>query len=420
MDGPSTPEEMTPHVVAASPHAGIGFREFVGMIAAMMAMMALGIDTMLPALPAIGHSLGVADESERQWIINSFVLGFGIATIFYGPISDRFGRKPLMLGGMVGYAICCVLITVAPSFGLLLTLRVLQGAAIASTRVVATSMVRDCYGGRQMARVMSLAMMIFLAVPVLAPSIGQVIMWVLPWQGLFATLAVFATVVFIWVWLRLPETLHPDFRRPIRLRTVFAGLRMALTNRQACGYMIVQGVLQGALLGFISSIEQVFADVFHAPRLMPPVFAVIAGAMGVAALLNSRFVERLGTRRLGHAAVVGLTVTQIIHLLVALAGHETIWSFGFFQATALFCVGLSAGNFSAIAMEPLAPLAGTAASVQAFVMMVLGSLIGVAIGQQFDGTTVPVAAGFAVSGAVAILIILFTERGRMFHPQMGA
>lgn len=420
MDIATSNAGMAPHVEAAGPHSGIGFREFVAMVAVMMALMALGIDTMLPALPQIGHSLGVADENERQWIINSFVLGFGVANIVYGPISDRFGRKPLMLGGMIGYAICCILITVAPSFAVLLTLRALQGASIAATRVVSMSMVRDCYGGRQMARVMSLAMMIFLAVPILAPSIGQVIMWVLPWQGLFATLAVAAAIAFVWIGLRLPETLHPDFRRPIRLGTVLAGLRTALTTRQACGYMIAQGVMQGALLGFISSIEQVFADVFHAPGLMPPVFALIAGAMGIASLLNSRFVERLGTRRIGHSAIVGLTVAQIAHLLVALAGYETIWTFGIFQAVAFFCFGLSMGNFSALAMEPLAALAGTAASVQGFVMMIAGSMIGVLIGQRFDGTTVPLVAGFAITGTIAILIILFTERGRMFQPHMGA
>ncbi|HEY0269655.1 MAG TPA: multidrug effflux MFS transporter [Sphingomonas sp.] len=420
MDGSTPIAQMAPHVATPDRHAGMGFREFVGMIAAMNAMMALGIDMMLPALPAIGHSMGVADENALQWIVTSYVLGFGVAMILYGPISDRYGRKPLMMGGMVGYAICCIGITMAPSFAVLLALRVLQGAAVASVRVVATSMVRDCYAGRQMARVMSLAMMIFLAVPVLAPSIGQVIMFVFPWQGLFATLAGFAAIVFLWVGLRLPETLHPDFRRPIEIATIWAGLRAALTDRQACGYMIVQTIIQGALLGFIASIQEVFALIFHAPRLMPPVFALIAGSMGAASLLNSRLVEVLGTRRIGHAAIVGLAVSQSLHLLIALAGLETIWTFGLFQAMAMFCFGLTMGNFSAIAMEPLASFAGTAASVQGFVMMVGGSLIGTAIGQSFDGTTVPMAAGFAIAGILAIVVILVTERGRMFHPQMGA
>ncbi len=418
MDDVSTANALKPEV-QPGPHAGIGFREFVAMLAAMTSMMALGIDTMLPALPAIGHSLGVADENERQWIITSFVLGFGAATIVYGPLSDRYGRKRLMLGGIAGYAACCVGIVFAPSFAVLLTLRVLQGASIAATRVVATSMVRDCYGGRQMARVMSLSTMIFLAVPILAPSLGQVIMLVFPWRGLFIALAVFAVAVFAWIGLRLPETLHPEYRRPIRATTVWRGMVTALTTRQACGYMSVQALLQGALLGFISSIEQVFADVFHAARLMPPIFALIAGAMGVASLINSRLVERLGTRRLGHAALVGMTLAACLHVLIVLAGGETIWTFGIFQAIILFCFGLSMGNFAAMAMEPLASLAGTGASVQSFTMMVGGSIIGTLIGQQFNGTTLPVTAGFAITGILAILVILVTERGRMFAPQMG-
>jgi DHA1 family bicyclomycin/chloramphenicol resistance-like MFS transporter len=410
---------MAPHIAAAGPHAGIGFREFVSIVAAMMALMALGIDMMLPALPAIGRSLGIASENERQWVVNAYVLGFGVATLFYGPISDRFGRKPLIMAGCIGYALCSLGIAFAPSFAVLLALRVLHGGAVAAVRVVATSMVRDCYAGRQMARVMSLAMIIFLGVPILAPSIGQVIMWVFPWQGLFATLAVFGGVVLCWVGLRLPETLHPEYRRPIRIATVLAGARLVLTDRQALGYTLPMALMQGAMLGFISSIEQVFADIFHAPKLMPPVFALIAGSMGVASLINSRLVERLGTRRLSHGAIIGMMVAQLLHLGIALSGGETIWTFGLCQAAAMFCFGLSMGNFSAIAMEPLAAVAGTAASVQGFIQMVGGSIVGALIGQAFDGTTVPLAAGFAVAATLSIAIILFTERGRLFHPQMG-
>jgi len=420
MDRTPSLESMTLGIAAAGPRGNVGFREFVAMVAAMMALMGLGIDMMLPALPQIGSSLGVTVENDRQWIITSFVLGFGVAMIIYGPLSDRFGRKGLILGGMAGYVACCIGIVFAPNFAALLVLRALQGASIAATRVVATSMVRDCYGGRQMARVMSLAMMIFLAVPILAPSIGQGIMLVFPWQGLFLALAAFGTFVFVWVALRLPETLHPEYRRGIAFMNVLSGMRTALGNRQASGYMIVQALLQGAMLGFISSIAQVFDKVFHALKLMPLVFGLTAASMGIAALLNSRFVERLGTRRLGHSAIVGMTATQIVHVLLLIGGVETIWTFALFQSIAMFCFGLTMGNFSAIAMEPLAALAGTAASVQGFVSMVAGSLIGAVIGQQFDGTTLPVTAGFVATGSISILVILFTERGRMFHRQIAA
>jgi MFS transporter, DHA1 family, multidrug resistance protein len=264
MDGATTIEGMAPHFAAQTAHAGIGFREFVALAAAMMAMNALAIDTMLPALPQIGESLGVSEENRRQLIVTAYLIGFGLAQIVYGPLSDRFGRRKMLLGGMGAFALFSLGTALAPSFPALLLCRVLQGVAIASTRVVTVSMIRDCYGGRQMARVMSLVFIVFLAVPVLAPSIGQLIMLVFPWRGLFAALATYGVLVFVWALLRLPETLHPEYRRPIDIATILSGLRLSLMSRQAVGYMLAQMVISGALFGFINSIEQVFADIFHA------------------------------------------------------------------------------------------------------------------------------------------------------------
>jgi len=420
MNGQTPDMQMSPRVAAAGPHAGIGFREFVLLVAAMMAMMALAIDTMLPALPAIGGSLGVMDENERQWIVTAYLLGFGVAQLVYGPLSDRLGRRPLLLGGMVGYILCSLGVALSPSFAMLLAFRALQGVAIAATRVVTISVVRDCYGGRQMARVMSLALIVFLAVPVLAPSIGQIIMLVFPWRGLFGALAVYGVLVFAWTALRLPETLHPEYRRAIDPRTVLRAAAAALRSRQACGYMLAQVALQGALFGFINSVQQIFADVFHAPKLMPAVFAGIAGMMAISSLANARFVERFGTRRLSHGALIGFIAIECIHLGIALAGHETIASFAVCQGLAMLAYGLTMGNFGAMAMEPVAEIAGTAASVQGFFTMVGGALIGFWIGQSFDGSAVPMVLGFALSGVAAIGIVLVTEGGKLFVPRMGA
>lgn len=418
MDHASDSAHMAPHV-PAGPHAGMGFREFVGLTAAMMAVVGLAIDTMLPALPAIGGSLGVADENRRQLIVTVFLLGFGIAQLAYGPISDRIGRRPILLGGAACYAAASLFAALAPSFALLLFARLLQGIAVAAVRVVTVSVVRDCYGGRQMARVMSLAFMVFLAVPVLAPSIGQVIMLFVPWRGLFGALTIYALLLLLWIAMRLPETLHPEFRRPIDVRSVSAAIRRSLTARQGIGYTLAQTAMSGALYGFINSVEQIFADCFHAPKLMPAVFAGIAGMMAIASLTNSRVVERLGTRRVSHSALLGFVAIELVHIAIALAHRETIVSFAICQGIAMFCFGLSMANFGAMAMEPLADVAGTAASVQGFVTVVAGALIGYAIGQSFDGTTVPMTAGFAVSGVLALAIILVTEGGRLFRPRMG-
>jgi DHA1 family bicyclomycin/chloramphenicol resistance-like MFS transporter len=419
MDGPTPDARMTPHVVAAGPHAGIGFHEFVALIAAMMAVVGLAIDTMLPALPAIGSALGVADENRRQLIVTAFLLGFGVAQLIYGSISDRIGRKPVLLGGAAAYALTSFFAAVAPSFTALLIARLLQGIAVAAVRVVTVSVVRDCYGGRQMARVMSLAFMVFLAVPVLAPSIGQLLMLMMPWRGLFAALTVYAVLLLAWIGWRLPETLHPEYRRPIDPASVVASIVRSLSARQAVGYMLAQTAMTGALYGFINSVEQIFADAFHAPKLMPLVFAGIAGMMAIAALTNSRVVERLGTRRVSHTALLGFVAIEIVHIVIAFTGHETILTFSVCQGIAMFCFGLSMSNFGAMAMEPLADVAGTAASVQGFVTVVFGSLIGYGIGQHFDGTTVPMTAGFALAGVLALIIILITEGGRLFRPRMG-
>jgi DHA1 family bicyclomycin/chloramphenicol resistance-like MFS transporter len=419
MDGSAHNGGMAPHIARAGPHDGMSFREFVAMMAAMMAMNALAIDTMLPALPQIGGSLGITDENQRQWIVTAFLLGFGGANILYGPISDRFGRRPILIGGMACYALFSFGVAISSSFAMLLAFRVLQGVAVAATRVVTISTVRDCYGGRQMARVMSLVFMVFLAVPVLAPSIGQVIMLVFPWRGLFGGLAIYGVVVCVWMGLRLPETLHPEYRRPISFASISAALRRSLTARQATGYMLAQTVISGALFGFINSVEQIFADVFHAPKLMPAVFAGIAGMMAIASLLNSRVVERLGTRRVSHSALLGFVAIEVIHLAIAVAGLETIVTFALCQAIAMFCFGLSVSNFGAMAMEPLADVAGTAASLQGFVTTIGGALIGFWIGQHFDGTTIPMTAGFALAGVVGLVIVFVTEGGRLFRPRMG-
>lgn len=415
----TTPDARMAPPVAAGPHAGIGFREFVVLVAAMMAMNALAIDTMLPALPQIGGSLGVTDENQRQWIVTAYLLGFGGANIVYGPLSDRFGRRPILLSGMACYALFSFGTAIAPTFALLLVCRVLQGVAVAATRTVTVSVVRDCYGGRQMARVMSLALMVFLIVPVLAPSLGQLLMLIVPWRGLFAVLCLYGIGVVIWAGLRLPETLHPEYRRPIALRTIAAGVRRTFTDRQAVGYMLTQAVITGALFGFINSVQQIFSDSFHAPKLMPAVFASIASMMAFASLINSRLVERLGTRRLSHGALLGFIAFELVHLAIALTGHETIRTFALCQAAAMFCFGLSMGNFGAMAMEPLASVAGIAASMQGFVTTAGGALIGFWIGQHFDGTTVPMTVGFVLAGVSALVIVLVTEGGRLFRPRMG-
>lgn len=402
--------------LARDPQADIGFGEFVAMMAALMAMIALSIDAMLPALPAIGDSLAVANHNDRQWVIAAFMLGFGAAQIVHGPLSDRYGRRPVLLTSLIVGAVLNVIAAFSASFELLIVARVACGMAVASSRVLVISIVRDRYVGRQMARVMSLTFIVFMAAPILAPAIGQIILLFAPWRWIFAMLAVAGVAVFVWALLRLPETLAPENRVPLTVSGLAKGWWFTLTDRSSLGYLFAMTMLQGALFGFINSVQQIFFDVFERPALLTPVFAAVAATMAVASYFNSRIVVRMGTRFISHWALLGFIGFAAIHFAIALADAETIWSFAVLQAAMMGCFGLATSNFGAMAMENMGGLAGTASSVQGFIVTILGALIGIGIGQAFDGTTVPLYSGFLVCGLVALGIVFWTERGKLFRP----
>ena len=398
------------------PHPGLRFREFVALIAALMALNALSIDTMLPALPAIGESLGVAGNA-RQWVVTSYLLGFGVGQIVYGTLADRFGRRPVLLWAIAAYVLFSAIAAISASFALLLGARVLMGLASAASRVLSITIIRDCYVGRTMARVMSLAFIVFLAVPMMAPALGQILLSFASWRWIFGAFAIFGTSVFLWTLLRLPETMHVEDRRPITVADTLEAFRLVVSDRASVGYSMAQTLVIGGLFGFIGSVQQIFTDVFHAPLLFPWVFAGVAGTMAVSSYANSRIVERFGTRRVSHTALFGFILFAALHLLVALTGIETMWTFAVLQALMMGCFGLTTGNFGAMAMEKLGHVAGTASSVQGSLSTVAAALIGMTISQSFNGSTVPLTLGFTVTGLFALLVVLVTERGKLFRPQ---
>ena len=397
------------------PHPGMGFRQFVAMVAALMAVNALAVDSMLPALPAIAGSLGIPAGNQQQWIVTVYLLSFGVAQIVYGPLSDRFGRRPVLITGLLIYAATSIMAAAAWSFEALLIARACQGIGSAATRVLVVSIVRDSYAGNQMAKVMSLAFIVFLAVPILAPSIGQIIMLVFPWRGIFTALTLFGLFVTLWVAARLPETLHPEDRLPIRVDRILDAFRISLTSRPAMGYMLAMMFIMGGLFGFINSAQQIFVETFKAPRMFTVLFAGIALFMALASLLNSRIVGRVGTRGVSHGALLGFLAVAVIHVSIVAGGFENLWSFAILQALAMFCFGLVASNFGALAMEPLGHVAGTASSVQGFATTAGGAALGFVVGQHFNGTTLPLEIGFLSYGCLALILVLFAERGRLFR-----
>ncbi|WP_225212425.1 multidrug effflux MFS transporter [Brevundimonas guildfordensis] len=411
---PTSPIEAPPVPAEGPRHKGPGFAEFVCLIAVMMALNALAIDAMLPALPHIGEDLGVANENTRQWVITAYLLGFGVAQLFYGPLSDRFGRRPALFAGIGIYVVFSVLAAFAHTFDMLILSRVGMGIGAAATRVLAVSIVRDRYVGRTMARVMSLSFLVFLGVPIIAPAVGQLVMLVGPWPWIFGVFALSGGAFLIWAVLRLPETLHPEDRMPIDMGRIAGAFRAALTSRQGMGYTLGMTLISGALFGFINSSQQIFFDVFKAPNLFPIVFALVAAGIAVASIINARLVEKLGSRLIAHAALLGFIGFSVLHAVIAWLGYESLWMFAAMQACKMFCFGFIAGNFGAMAMEPMGHIAGTASSAQGFISSIGGALLGFAIGQQFDGTTVPMTIGFALLGVAALVLVLAAEQGRLF------
>jgi DHA1 family bicyclomycin/chloramphenicol resistance-like MFS transporter len=403
---------------AAAPSRGapIPFAEFVALVASSMALVALGIDTMLPALPAIGESLGVADPNRRQFVVTAFVTGFGVAQLVHGPLADRFGRRRLMLAALLTYAVANIACAAAASFALLLAARLVGGMVVAAVRVAIIATVRDCYEGRPMARVMSIAFMVFMIVPVIAPAIGQGVLLVGSWRLIFAGVAVMSLLVCGWYAARMPETLDPADRAPLSLARVVGGWRVVATERLSLGYTLAAMALTGALYGYLNSVEQIMADVFARPRLLGAVFAGCAVTMAAANLINARLVLRVGTRRMGHGALAGVAVFAGLHLALIAAGGKTLVTFVVMQALTLGCFGLSTSNFSAMAMERMGHIAGTASSLQGFASITGGAVLGVLVGQAFDGTAVPMVAGFLLAALAALMTVAATERGRLFRP----
>lgn len=403
-----------------SPGVAMHRFEFVAFVAALMAVNALGVDLMLPALADIGHELAIATANHRQWVITVYMLGFGAGQLVYGPLTDRFGRRPVLIVTLAGFVAASIFAAGSQTFEALLGARLLQGLMSASTRVLAVAIVRDGFSGRQMARTLSVAQMIFFIVPILAPSLGQVLLTFGPWRIIFYALAAFAAFVLAWAAVRLPETLPPARRMPISFASLSQAYRLTLTNRFSAGYAVAASLTFGGIIAFVASAQQIFVDEFRAGDNFTLLFALCAFSMGCASFANSRLVERLGTRLISQTAVFALIGLSLLHLLVIGAGQETLVTYMAFQALSMTCIGLCGSNFGAMAMEPVGHIAGTASSVQGFITSIGAVLVGSAIGQSYNGTTYPLAIGYLCIGLAVLAVVYLVEDGKLFRARMAA
>ena len=392
------------------------FGEFVVVIATIMALNPLAMDMMLPALPNIGSAFHIDVANRLQAVLSAFLIGFGAGQFIIGPLSDSFGRRPVLLGGMVLYAIASLLAIATPSFETLLLARALEGLGTSATRVIATSVVRDCYAGRRMASVVSLAMMVFIAVPVVAPSFGQAVMALTQWRGIFVVLMAYGLVTLAWTWLRLPETLPAPERKAFSIPEVLGAYRQTVTSRQTLGYALAAGGIQGTLFAFVFSAQQVFTGIYKLGHYFPLVFAGIAFGVAVAGFLNARLVGRLGMRVISHSALVGFIAVAATLFAAAQANAVPLPLFMALSALMMFAFGLMIANFTALAMEPQGDIAGTASSLYGSITTLLGIGIGTTIGQAYDGTLMPFAAGFLACTLATLAVVAITEKGQLFKP----
>jgi len=391
--------------------ASISFAEFVLIVSLMMSLTALSIDAMLPALPQIGSDLSVQNANDRQLVVSLLFLGMAVGQLFFGPLSDKTGRKPATYGGFALFIVGSLLALIAPSFPVLLSGRVLQGIGISAPRAVTLALVRDRYEGRAMARVMSFAMTVFVLVPMIAPMFGQTLLSLAGWRSIFGSYVLIGAFTVLWFGLRMPETLAVEDRAQFSLRRIVMAIREIVSIRLAIGYTVAAGLISGAFLGYLNSAQQIFQEQYALGDRFPLYFAVIALSLGLASLLNSRLVMRLGMRALARWALfaaLGLSIAALgISLLTA--GQPPLWFLMAYLMTAFFCVGILFGNMNALAMEPLGRIAGIGAAVVGSLSTLISVPIGIVIGQSYNGTIVPLVTGMVILVGLSIVIVRWIE-----------
>ena len=405
-------------------HSALHPAEFVSLIALLMSLVALAIDAMLPALPAIGRDLGAPRPNDVQYVITSLFVGLGIGQMIFGPLSDRIGRKPAIHAGLALFMAGCLVSIFASTFEAMIAGRVLQGVGVAGPRIVTVALVRDQYEGRRMARLMSFALAVFILVPTLAPALGQGIQWLGGWRAIFVTFFAVAAVAFAWFALRQPETLSPAHRRPFSPRAIARAAVEVLRIRAALGYTLATGFVFAPFVAYLASAQQIFQEAYRTGALFPLYFGALALAIGGASLVNGRLVVRHGMRRLSKAAIGVIASISVVAWAGAFAfdGLPPLWLFMAYLLAVFLCIGLVFGNLNALAMEPLGHIAGVGAAVVASLSTFISVPLGALVGHSFDGTIHAQVGAFAIFGAGTFAAMRWAEGGRRLPeaPDAGA
>lgn len=388
--------------------------EFIILVALLNAMVAMSIDTMLPAIGTIAHELGAADPNSRQFIITTFFAGLTLGTLVYGPWSDSLGRKPTIVIGLVFYTLGSLICLFSVNFPMILVGRAIQGFGASAPRIVSIAMVRDGQAGAAMARVMSFVMMVFMLVPMLAPSVGTLVLMFAGWRMIFVGFLVVGVIAGLWLWFRQEETLPRDKRTPLAVGSLISAAGEVLKNPIAMGYTLAAGAIFGSFIVYLGTSQQIFAELYGQGAYFALWFAFFAGGMAIAMMVNARLVMRLGMRKLSKLALRTFVVLAVVFLGVSLLydGLPPLWTLALFLFVSFFCSGLLFGNFNAIAMEPMGRIAGMAAAIIGSLSSLVAILAGGFIGQLYNGTVMPLVGGFAGLGIVTFLLTEWAERRR--------
>ncbi len=386
--------------------------EFIALVALTTSLVAMSIDTMLPALGTMATELGAAHANDRQLVLATFFGGLSVGQLLYGPVSDHTGRRPALFFGIGVFIVGNLLCALTQSFSLLLVGRAVAGFGAAGPRIVSIALVRDVYAGRGMARVMSFVSTVFILVPVLAPSIGQGVLAVTTWRAIFAGLVVIAALNWVWFALRQPETLPPERRVRFSLRTIARETVEVFRTPITLGYMLATGIIFAAFISYLSTAQQIFQEQYRLGKLFPVVFGMLASAIGVASFVNGRLVMRFGMQRLSRIALLcacALSTTAFVGAWLW-HGHPPLAALMGYMLSCFFFNGILFGNFNARAMEPMGRIAGLAAAVTGSVSGLVALAIGTPFGRAYDGSVLPLIAGYMTCGLLALGVTTWAER----------
>ena len=389
-----------------------GFSEFISLTAVMLSLVALSVDTMLPALSEIGRDLGVIDNNSSQLIISLFFLGMASGQLLYGPVSDSTGRKPAIYLGYGLFIAGCFLSLFATTLNVMLAGRFLQGFGTAGPRIVSIAIVRDRYEGSAMARVMSFVMTVFIIVPIIAPALGQGMLFLAGWRAIFALFLILALLSLVWFFIRQPETLSKEKRVPFSFTRIRSTVMIIFGNRSAMGYTVTAGLVFGYFLGYLNSAQQIFQEEYALGAAFPLYFAFLALSIGSASLFNARLVLHHTLQSLSRRALISISVLSAGFFLLALwsHAHPPLWTLMAYLFATFFCTGILFGNLNALAMKSLGKIAGIGAGVVGSLSTFISLIAGTAIGQSYNGTVLPLTAGFFMLSLASLAAIRWAEK----------